>query len=42
MGSSTLVLAAVCVGAVAATPLDEYVSKPDANYKWFDTNVSFK
>jgi len=26
---------------VKATPLDDYVNKPDSNYKWFDTNVSY-
>lgn len=26
----------------AATPLDDYVSKPDPNYRWFDTNATIK
>lgn len=32
------VLAAVCVAVAFATPLDDYVNKPDATYKWETVN----
>ena len=37
-----LLVSMLAVGCVLATPLDDYVSKEDPNYKWFDTKNTFK
>ena len=39
----TLLLGLCLLGAcVVATPLDDYVAKPDSNYKWTDTGSQKK
>jgi len=45
--TQSLVSALVCAAALLpalslATPLDDYVSAPDENYQWHDTNATFK
>jgi len=32
------ILAAFCLAVVCATPLDDYVNKPDPTYKWETVN----
>ena len=35
--AAALALLLWCAGCAGATPLDDYVNKPDPNYGWKDT-----
>jgi uncharacterized phage infection (PIP) family protein YhgE len=37
----TTILMVVLAVAVIATPLDDYVNKPDPNYKWSNTGIQY-
>lgn len=37
-----LVVLALVVAVCVSTPLDDYVNKPDPNYKWSDTGITYK
>jgi len=39
---AAILLGCLCLSWVSATPLDDYVKKPDSNYKWTDTGIVYQ